>query len=116
MPSTGKLHQQKTMATDPIQDLRQFLVECPRKHNNRFDNNTRKDIRKALFKAASLNGKYLKLFFPSLGNSDVKGKVSSMEQSAFEWIINTKKHYDPSHPGRPCVRKFRVGEPTYRCL
>lgn len=42
------------------------------------------------------------------------------DQQGFDWLIvksnNDKGKIDPSHPGRPCVRKFKQGEPTYRCL
>lgn len=112
------------MATDPIKDLRQFLVECPSKYGYKIDNNVRKDIRQALFQAASLNGKYMKCFFPNVDNLEVKGKSTSNDffssasslPSSFDWIIHDKPGIDPSHPGRPCVRKFTKGEPTYRCL
>lgn len=108
------------MTTDPIKDLRQFMVECPKKYDLRFNKSVRKDIRRALFQAASLNGKYIKDFFPELNTSEVKGKASSSEKispsKSFDWIINSKSGIDPAHPGRPCVRKFAKGEPTYRCL
>lgn len=108
------------MNTNPLLNLRNFLLECPAKHNYQFNNTVRKEIRHALFQAASLNGKYIKEFFPNLDNSEVKGKTSAGESSSssksFDWVINDEDRTDPYHPGRPCVRKFAKGEPTYRCL
>lgn len=108
------------MTANPIQNLRKFLLECASNNDYNFNNNTRREIRYALFQAASLNGKYIKEFFPHLDNSKVKGKVSlgstSSSPKSSDWIINNSNKIDPSHPGRPCVRKFAKGEPTYRCL
>lgn len=107
------------MRSDPIEELRRYLVECPQKFNYRFKTEVREDLRKALFLAASANGKYLKTFFPHY-DVDAKGKSSSLDSHGPEekrtWIMHNSTGIDPSHPGRPCVRKFTKGEPTYRCL
>ena len=109
------------MLSDPIADLRRYLVECPQKFDYRFKTSVREDIRKALFQAASADGKYMKTFFP-MYDVDAKGKTfsSQLDPSGSEekrdWIMHSPSSTDPSHPGRPCVRKFTKGEPTYRCL
>lgn len=104
------------MPLDPIADLRRYLVQCPQKFDYKYKEAVREDLRRALFMAASLNGKYLKDFFP---NYDIDGKGKSSSNSGSEkrtWIMHDQPGSDYSHPGKPCVRKFTKGEPTYRCL
>lgn len=115
-----------------INNLRRYFVECPKKNDFRLTKEVRKDIRRALFEAASCNGKYIDRFFPDIGNLELdsqsqKSYPSSLAnlrmslsqpctKGSFDWIIKNDIKVDPSHPGRPCVRKFTKGEPTYRCL
>lgn len=105
---------------DLIAEFRRYLVECPQKFNYRYTTSVREDFRKALFQAASADGKYMKTFFPQY-ELHAKGKSPSSDHLGGDpvkqnWIMHQHKGIDPSHPGRPCVRKFTKGEPTYRCL
>lgn len=104
------------MSSDSITNLRRYLVECAQKFNYRFNGAVREDIRRTLFHAASVDGKYIKTFFPDIG-IDFKGKSTSLSSNKKQtWIMHDYKENDPSHPGRPCLRKFTKGEPTYMCL
>lgn len=84
---------------------------------------TRADIRRALFRAASLDGKYIDKFFPGITPDKKKtlfepgdpGSILDDDEDE-TWVICRDKGTNPAHPGRPCVRKFKKGEPTYRCL
>jgi E3 ubiquitin-protein ligase UBR1 len=130
-----------------IEELKRYLVESPAEFKFRCNDAAARDLRRALFRSASLNGQYISMFFPELG-SDSQSVVDGMteitsDQSSRDnspgsdvmqdapsrkkrmvttrnWILNDVSrdpaNVDPSHPGRPCVRKFRKGEPTYRCL
>ncbi|ANB11645.1 hypothetical protein AWJ20_4466 [Sugiyamaella lignohabitans] len=129
---------------DYIKDLLQYLVECPEKFNFKSSPAAATDLRRALFRAASVNGKYIGMFFPELstdsqsivdGNDDISDEMSRADDDGMgkwerdrkrrksperNWIMSDSSrdpaNVDPSHPGRPCGRKFRKGEPTYRCL
>ncbi|KAG5363964.1 E3 ubiquitin-protein ligase ubr11 [Yarrowia sp. E02] len=93
--------------------LRKYLLECPRKFGNKYDNKVRSDLRRALFLAASDDGKYFNLFFPD--RPEAKDDQDSESEDEEEYIMADNRD-DPAHPGRPCVRRFSKGEPTYRCL
>jgi E3 ubiquitin-protein ligase UBR1 len=116
-------------------DLRRYLVECPSRFNFRCNKAARRDLRRALFAAASLDGKYLDQFFPNLrpttvldsktASSSVDEKEEKMDEDPdpskdIDYVMASNRQnnafIDPSHPERPCVRKFRKGEPLYRCL
>lgn len=119
-------------------DLLRYLVECPARFNFHCNKAARRDLRRALFAAASLNGKYLDYFFPDapptsvLGNEGVADASGSDDDRSekmdedpdpahdIDYVMTASKQsnpfIDPSHPQRPCVRKFRKGEPLYRCL
>lgn len=103
------------MAHSNIAELKRYLIRCPQEFDFRFNTTVREDIRKALFISATENGKYMNSFFPAMDKFDSKGKSTS-KQNKQSWIINKNNGNIPSHPGKPCVRKFTKGEPTYRCL
>jgi E3 ubiquitin-protein ligase UBR1 len=118
-----------------IAELKAQLVRHPEKFGYRYNSSAKRDLKRLLYRAASLNGSYIQQFFPDLsdatelihGRAD-EGKdspssnlfqMSDEGEQPFEWIMNRsiREHQvDPSHPGRTCSRKFKKGEPTYRCL
>lgn len=133
------------MDIDNLENFRKYLVRAPALFDYRYDTVAATDLKRALFKSASLDGKYIGQFFPELqddprdlvnnqasskGSADPDADVEMTELSSpqsesfsttdFSWIVNDSSRdpssFDPSHPGRPCVRKFKKGEPTYRCL
>lgn len=127
-----------------IAELKAYLVQCPEIYDYRFNSKAKRDLRRALYRAASLSGRYIELFFPDIpdisetlfdgmdkesggggggaGPASPSSNFSGMSEEPkqpFEWIMNQyirEQRVDPSHPGRTCSRKFKKGEPTYRCL
>uniref|UniRef100_A0A060T6C4 E3 ubiquitin-protein ligase n=1 Tax=Blastobotrys adeninivorans TaxID=409370 RepID=A0A060T6C4_BLAAD len=124
-----------------VQSLREYLVQAPRLFDCRYNGQAARDLRRALFKSATVDGKYIDLFFTNMDparartlvnagatgqaqegesdDSDVEmGDGDEQLNQPVEWILKDplESHVDPAHPGRPCVRKFKKGEPTYRCL
>ncbi|CDK26190.1 unnamed protein product [Kuraishia capsulata CBS 1993] len=101
--------------------LRSFLVELPVLSDYKVATGTRK-LLAGLFYAASCDGKYLPLLFPERKVEDFAG--FSWENRAFSTPENDLKmlssdedeHSEHSHPKRPCARRFRKGDPCYRCL
>lgn len=117
-----------TMEKGNIKELLAYLVNAPRNFQYKWNDKARNDLKRALFKSASMNGKYITSFFPFLGEADEETAQTLLKEaydpdapdSPLNWSLghfNGKdSKVDPSHPGRPCVRKFKKGEPTYRCL
>lgn len=94
--------------------LKRYLIRSPVIHGYRCSKAAKRDLRRELFRAASVNGKYIDMFFEEATGPEVRNEVKSTREWAMGEASESGK--DPSHPGRPCVRKFKKGEPTYRCL
>lgn len=109
-----KTHKLLPLSSSSNTVLRKYLLECPRKFGNKYDNKVRSDLRRALFVSASNQGKYFNLFFPD--RPEAKEDQGSDSEGEEEYIMAEDSRDDPAHPGRPCVRRFSKGEPTYRCL
>ncbi|CAN6628113.1 hypothetical protein TRVA0_011S02454 [Trichomonascus vanleenenianus] len=129
-----------SVASDPahIRELKRFLVMAPYLYNYHFNRDAKLDVQRALYLAASLDGKYSTAFFADVDSDQLRPETQRQdppkdldedvmmeelntadEQDRFEAFLHKSKgarKVDPSHPGRPCVRKFKKGEPTYRCL
>lgn len=90
-----------------VHNFRQLLMLIPREfeYDHRRVRQVRACLRDILFKVATVNGKYIDwLSDTGIPTKDIKPE---------NWIAHDETH---SHYGRPCVRKLRRGEPTYRCL
>lgn len=97
---------------EPVSErLRRYLAEIPRNQNYVFNERTRRLLRRALYTSATNNGEYLKELF-----KDQRYFLDDNETSELSWIVHDQKSTDPSHVKGPCSRKFRIGEPIYRCL
>lgn len=94
-------------------ELRHFLLECPQMFRYRYNNQVREELRKNLFLSATCNGKYINAFFEGKGKGIGKTKGKGQNGKSDDWVIGNK---EIGRPGKPCVRKFTKGEPTYRCL
>lgn len=122
---------------DYIQNLKTYLLELPSKAE-RCTDLVRNDLRRELFRAASNNGQFIELFFPDIHDSTLLKQAVGGDLDVEEWLTENRDSIeqvqwnpydfswnlesssegskdDPYHPGRPCVRKFKRGEPTYRC-
>jgi Putative zinc finger in N-recognin (UBR box). len=113
---------------DHIDDLKRFLLKLPSDSEFNFNKNVRKQIREALFLAATDSGKYLSFMFPDVtgGGEPLIDRVDK----EFEWLFanyykSILSQRDPKfdtqynhvfHGNLPCARIFRKGEPIYRCL
>ncbi|CAK7894091.1 hypothetical protein CAAN1_02S01794 [[Candida] anglica] len=117
--------------------LKRYLLHLPANSSFSFTNDSKRDIRKALFWAISGQGQFLDWIFPMAfkGGADLSEVVSRIEE--FNWSFSeycksslaqqsregcsqlSTKHihnHHAFHENSPCARIFRKGEPIYRCL
>ncbi|ODV95520.1 hypothetical protein PACTADRAFT_3220 [Pachysolen tannophilus NRRL Y-2460] len=98
-------------------ELRRSLICLPQLFNYKFNKDTARSIRRLLYFCVSHDGKYINEFFSGLRYESLDwSKINSGAKDGFNWQINDSKMEDPSHPNRPCTKKFRQSEPIYRCL
>lgn len=90
-----------------VENFRRLLLLIPQEfeYDHRRIKQIRTCLRDFLFKVATVNGKYMDW----ISDNGIPAKDIKPE----DWIAHEKTH---SHYGRPCVRKLRRGEPTFRCL
>lgn len=117
--------------------LKRYLFHLPANSEFKFTNELKRDIRKALFWAASSQGQFLDWVFPltfqqaAQQNQNQDQSESSTFSEAikriedFNWLfteyckatLSKKVHnHHAFHLNLPCARIFRKGEPIYRCL
>lgn len=90
-----------------VENFRRLLLLIPQEfeYDHRRIKQIKACLRDVLFKVATVDGKYMNWISDSgIPATDIKPE---------DWIAHEKTH---SHYGRPCVRKLRRGEPTFRCL
>jgi E3 ubiquitin-protein ligase UBR1 len=111
----------------PFQDnaelLKKALLQFPRRYQHDFSKPVKVDLRRVLFFAASYQGKHMKHLFQDADESIlpknwahvlVPERYRHLEGPDFYFQRNHIE--DPGHPNRSCGRKFRKGEPIYRCV
>ncbi|CCH41212.1 E3 ubiquitin-protein ligase [Wickerhamomyces ciferrii] len=94
------------------------LLRLPSKFQFDYSDAARNELRKSLYYAISDKGTYINYFFPTT-KGDPTSHSSSQSSSCDEcqlMIPNENKSDDPGHPNRLCGRKFKKGEPIYRCV
>lgn len=110
---------------DPTEHLKQFLFLLAHDSNFQFNNTTREQLRKALFLAATNNGKYIAWLFPNTFPHVVPTEVMATKiEHEYSWKLTNYlngndiriNHHNDSDWSMPCARIFRKGEPIYRCL
>lgn len=95
-------------------DLHRFLLDFPAQNNFFFKHSLEKDIRRALFLAASVNGRFVKEFVLDGASSEVRypGHPSTFSPDN----TNGGHEINPFHLDRPCLKKGKDGLVGYTCL
>lgn len=107
--------------------LKRFLFDLPSQLNFSFTEDVKYRLRKELFRAFTIDGKYLNLIFPQLFE---QGKDTYRElDEVIQWLLfkyvahiarilppNGEANHHAFHTDLPCARVFRRGEPIYKCL
>lgn len=108
------------MPEELLQSLLRYLASMPRGFDYHMDVAARRHLRRALYYAASNKGRHIDKFFPDLAPAHRdeldEGVYGCGAGTTGEWHIDQNANRNPSHPHRPCARKFMKGEPIYRCL
>lgn len=122
------------MSSDPSLDLRRYLLQAPARSNFLFTEDTRREIRQAIFLSISNQGRYLDWLFPKASDPHKPPPSSDFfiqkADKEYDWLFSKyHQHNDQSKDPRydthkyhafrsnsPCARIFRKGEPIYRCL
>lgn len=103
--------------------LRKYLLRLPCRFEFDFSDAARIDLRRALYYVAADGGRYIKSFFPDVDEEllpnnyaqvIMSDKCPSKEPQNF--FLERSERVDPRHPNRSCARKFKKGEPVYRCV
>lgn len=103
--------------------LKKYLLHLPRRFNFDFNEAARVDLRRTLYYSASEGGNYLDSFFPDVDPDLLPKHLAQVLmsdkceiQQPQDFYLNKKRTADPCHPHRACGRKFKKGEPIYRCI
>lgn len=107
-------------------ELKRFLVESPVRNGFNFSSKARRNIRMALFYAASSNGEFFPHFSHQLvGNPQCPKSWSELYtiediddsndiEISKQWKIETENEKF-SHNNRPCGYRIKASEPMYKC-
>lgn len=109
-------HPPSTMDPD---DLRRFLVSLPSKLGYTDNDALEQCLFKALYYAATAEGKYLRHLFPLI----IQDQIDELENYEFPLSLHERRPFytvkSPekySHPkGRACARTFKKGDPVFQC-
>lgn len=108
---------------DRCELLRKYLLHLPHRFQYDFSEAARIDLRRTLYYAAADGGRFISCFFPEVDQAYLpknyvhvilSDKCQLKEPQDF--YLKRSEKADPSHPNRACGRKFKKGEPIYRCV
>ncbi|CDR40720.1 CYFA0S05e03686g1_1 [Cyberlindnera fabianii] len=103
--------------------LKKALLQFPKRYQHDFSRPAKVDLRRLLSFAASYKGTYMKELFPEVDELTlpkawqhvlVPERYQHLESQDF--YFQRGSFDDPAHPHRACGRKFKKGEPVYRCM
>ncbi|ODQ57274.1 hypothetical protein WICANDRAFT_81490 [Wickerhamomyces anomalus NRRL Y-366-8] len=102
--------------------LKKYLVHLPHQFHYDFSDAARIDLRRALYYAAADGGRYIRAFFPDVDEDQLPTYAQVLmpdkchKKCSQEFYLKRGENVDPRHPNRSCGRKFKKGEPVYRCV
>lgn len=103
--------------------LKKALLQFSKRYQHHFSRAVRLDLRRILYFAASFKGRYLKHMFQDADESTLpQNWPHVLMPERFQHLENPDIYFerghihDPAHPNRSCGRKFKKGEPIYRCM
>ena len=100
-------------------DLRRFLVSLPSKLGYTDNDALEQCLFKALYYAATAEGKYLRHLFPLI----IQDQIDELDNYEFPLPLHDRRPFctvkSPekyTHPkGRACARTFKKGDPVFQC-
>lgn len=103
-----------------LDNFKEFVINLPSKLDYSNPTAVRQNLFKALYYAATDEGKYLKDLFPVIEDEEIESLkdysfpiTKIIEKRPF---FNHKLKTSYSHPAdKACARSFKKGEPVYRC-